>query len=67
MSMVSEILTYDESRILNMYARKPREEVIENIEFVLPYIPDTEMKDNCKSLLNKLRALSNKDYDELDV
>ena len=67
MSSISEILTFEESRVLHIYAKKTREEVIGSIEFVLPYITDNEMKDVVKSLLDKLHSISNEDFEELDV
>ena len=67
MSKVSEILTDTEARILEIYVKKERKEVIKDIETVIPMIDEPEMKDNCESLVLKLKAMDDKDFDELDL
>ena len=67
MSKVSEIFTDTEERILDIYVRKERKEVIHDIETAMPLITDPEITDNCKSLLNKLKAMDDQDFDNLDL
>ena len=42
-------------------------EVIRDIEIAMPLITDPELSDNCKSLLLKLQAMSDGDFDDLDL
>ncbi len=42
-------------------------EVIRDIETAMPLITDPELSDNCKSLLLKLQAMSDGDFDDLDL
>ena len=67
MSKVSEILTDTEARILEIYVKKERKEVIKDIETVIPMIDEPEMKDNCESLVIKLKAMEDQDFDNLDL
>lgn len=67
MKTISEIFTDTEERILDIYVRKDRKEVIKDIETAMPLITDPELNDNCKSLLLKLQAMSDGDFDNLDL
>jgi len=67
MSKVTEIFTDTEARILDIYVRKERKEVIHDIETAMPLITDPELSDNCKSLLLKLEAMEDQDFDNLDL
>ncbi len=67
MKTISEIFTDTEERILDIYVRKDRKEVIRDIETAMPLITDPELSDNCKSLLLKLQAMSDGDFDDLDL
>ena len=67
MSKVSEIFTDTEERILEIYVRKERKEVIKDIETVIPMVEEPEMKDNCESLLIKLKAMEDQDFDNLNL
>ena len=67
MSKVSEIFTDTEERILDIYVRKERREVIQDIETAMPLITDPELSDNCKSLLIKLQSMNDQDFDNLDL
>lgn len=65
--MVSHIFTDTEERILAIYVKKERKEVIKDIETVIPFIDEPEMKDNCESLIQKLNAMEDRDFEELDL
>ena len=67
MRKVSEIFTFTEERILDIYVRKERREVIQDIETAMPLITDPELSDNCKSLLIKLQSMNDQDFDNLDL
>ena len=67
MIKVSEIFTDTEERILDIYVRKERREVIQDIETAMPLITDPELSDNCKSLLIKLQSMNDQDFDNLDL
>lgn len=67
MKPISEIFTDTEERILDIYVRKSRKEVIKDIETAMPLITDPELCDNCKSLLLKLQSMSDQDFDNLDL
>ena len=67
MSKVSEVFTDTEARILEIYVRKERKEVIKDIETAFPLVEEPEMKDNCESLLLKLKAMEDQDFDNLDL
>lgn len=67
MRKVSEIFTDTEERILDIYVRKERKEVIQDIETAMPLITDPELSDNCKSLLIKLQSMNDQDFDNLDL
>lgn len=67
MKTISEIFTDTEERILDIYVRKDRKEVIRDIETAMLLITDPELSDNCKSLLLKLQAMSDGDFDDLDL
>ena len=67
MRKVSEIFTETEERILDIYVRKERREVIQDIETAMPLITDPELSDNCKSLLIKLQSMNDQDFDNLDL
>ncbi len=67
MRKVSEIFTDTEERILDIYVRKERREVIQDIETAMPLITDPELSDNCKSLLIKLQSMNDQDFDNLDL
>ncbi len=67
MRKVSEIFTDTEERILDIYVRKERREVIQDIENAMPLITDPELSDNCKSLLIKLQSMNDQDFDNLDL
>lgn len=67
MRKVSEIFTDTEERILDIYVRKERREVIQDIETAMPLITDPELSDNCKSLLIKLQSMNDRDFDNLDL
>ena len=67
MSKVSEVFTDTEARILEIYVRKERKEVIKDIETVIPMVEEPEMKDNCESLLIKLKAMEDQDFDNLNL
>ena len=54
-----------ETRILDIYVRKERKEVIREIETTIPLVTEPELVDNCKSLVNKLKAIDDRDYDNL--
>lgn len=67
MSTISELFTDTEGRILDIYVRKSRKEVIKDIETAMPLITDPELSDSCKSLLYKLQAMEDQDFDNLDL
>ena len=67
MSMVSELFTDTEARILEIYVKKERKEVIKDIETVIPMIDEPEMKDNCESLVIKLKSMDDRDFNDLDL
>ena len=67
MKPISEIFTDNEARILDIYVRKERKEVLHDIETALPLITEPELCDNCKSLMLKLQSMSDQDFDNLDL
>ncbi len=64
--MVSEFFTHDECLIIEMYLRKSRGEVIEDIENAMPYIEDPEMHKVCEKLLVKLNGMSDDSFNNMD-
>jgi hypothetical protein len=65
MRAVSQIFTDTEKRILDIYVRKERREVMRDIETALPLVTDPELNDNCKSLINKLKDMEDQEFDNL--
>lgn len=67
MSKVSNIFSDTEARILNIYVKKERKEVIREIETAMPLVTEPELVDNCKSLVNKLKEMEDREFDNLDL
>ena len=67
MSKVSNIFSDTEARILNIYVKKERQEVIREIETAMPLVTEPELVDNCKSLVNKLKEMEDREFDMLDL
>lgn len=67
MSKVSNIFSDTEARILNIYVKKERKEVIREIETAMPLVTEPELVDNCKSLVNKLKEMDDREFDNLDL
>jgi hypothetical protein len=67
MSKVSNIFSDTEARILNIYVKKERKEVIREIETAMPLVTEPELVDNCKSLVNKLKEMEDREFDMLDL
>ena len=67
--MIGEIITFEECQILNMYVRKDRKEVIEEIEKVLPDIKEDDevMFEMVQTLLKKLNNMTDESFKELDL
>ena len=66
MIMVSETFTHDECMIIEMYLRKSRREVINDIETAIPYLEELEMHKVCDKLVNKLKEMSDESFDDMD-
>ncbi len=67
MSRISNIFSDTEARILNIYVKKERKEVIREIETAMPLVTEPELVDNCKSLVNKLKEMDDREFDNLDL
>lgn len=65
--MISDMFTDNEERLINMYARRPRTEVIRQIEMALAFVNDPVMIDSANALLQKLNGMTDVDYYNLDL
>jgi len=50
-----------------IYVKKERKEVIREIETAMPLVTEPELVDNCKSLVNKLKEMGDREFDNLDL
>ena len=64
--MVSEFFTHDECLIIEMYLRKTRGELINDIENAMPDLEDPEMHKVCNKLIYKLNNMSDEFLNNMD-
>jgi len=65
--MISNMFTDTEERIMDLYKRRTRLEVISHIETALILVNDPDMIDECQNLLIKLKEMRDEDYLNLDL
>lgn len=65
--MISNMFTDTEERIMDLYSRRSRLEVISHIETALILVKDPDMIDECQNLLIKLKEMKDEDYLNLDL
>lgn len=67
---MNELFNNDECMVLEIYMKKSQDEVINDLKEVLPHVDDTEdanMKEIIEGIISKIEAMSEKEYDELDL
>ncbi|MBR3195149.1 MAG: hypothetical protein IKF50_00450 [Clostridia bacterium] len=63
--MMQEYLNAQETDLLEIYRNYRREDLIWTLENVLPYIADPEMGRTAESLIEKLEAITQEEYERL--
>jgi len=58
--------TMEECSIICIYAGECRNEVIEDITMVLPYLDDMDLKDISQSILRKLQSITDEEYKNME-
>lgn len=61
----AQILTAEDMSILNIYAEKTREKVLDRIYAALPCIADNDIRKATESVTAKLIDMSDEDFSEL--
>ena len=59
--------TVEEVNLICIFAREGRNEVIEDIEKTLPYIDDPDMDELVNRILEKLRNMTDKEFEQLEL
>lgn len=57
----------DDFGIIEIFIKKQRKEVIDEIKEAIEHIDDGEMKGKCIKLKEKLEKLSDKEFDSLEI
>lgn len=58
--------TVEEKHIIGFYNVKSRTELINTLSNVIPHIEDAELKDTAESVLNKLNAITDAEFNSMD-
>ncbi len=61
------VFTDYEERIMDLYKRRTRLEVISHIETALILVKDPDMIDECQNLVNKLKEMKDEEYLNLEL
>ena len=59
--------TVEEVNLICIYAGESRGEVIEDIERALPYLDDTDMAELSNRIIEKLRNMTDEEFEELEL
>ena len=59
--------TVEEVNLICIYAGESRSEVIEDIERALPYLDDTDMVELSSRIIEKLRNMTNEEFERLEL
>lgn len=57
----------DDFGIIEIFIKKERKEVIDDIREAIERIDDGDMKDKCNKLKEKLEQMSDKDFNSLEI
>lgn len=67
---MNELFNNDECIVLEIYMKKSREEVLNDLKEALPLVDDTgedNMKEVLEGLIPKVEAMSDEEYDDLEL
>ena len=59
--------TVEEVNLICVFAGESRSEVIEDIERALPYLEDTDMEELSHRVIEKLRDMTDKEFEQLEL
>ena len=64
--MISTFLSEDERLILEIYGKKKRKEIIDELELALPFVEEN-IRPETESTLKKLKAMDDETFNNLDI
>ena len=64
--MISTFLSEDERLILQIYGKKKRKEIIDELELALPFVEEN-IRPETESTLKKLKAMDDETFNNLDI
>ena len=64
--MISTFLSEDERLILQIYGKKKRKEIIDELELALPFVEEN-IRPETESTLKKLKVMDDETFNNLDI
>ena len=64
---MNTIFTVEESNIISIFASKNRTKVMQDISNAIPYLDDEEMIELSLRVVDKLKAMSDEEFEKLEI